>query len=318
MKRLKIIFTTIILATLILGLFFRTFGNNRKYETTEFLFDTYCTITAYSKNAEDAVAAAFDEIARIHKLTDFFDENSDVTRINNSKAKEAIMVDPIVVEILKTALKIGRESDGAFDVTLAPVSMLWKFDEGEGIPPSKEQIKAALAVVKNGGIVIDTEKKTVTKLSDETKIDLGGIAKGYAGDAAAKVLREMGVKAAIVDLGGNISCIGKNPNSKDGKWRIGLQKPFSPTGEYSQTVEINEASVVTSGTYQRYFEYGGERYHHIIDPTTGQPSKQNFNSVTIAGSSSMEADCLATAAYVLGREKGRALAEKYGARIYFN
>ncbi len=318
MKRLKIIFTTIILATLILGLFFRTFGNNRKYETTEFLFDTYCTITAYSKNAEDATRAAFDEIARIHKLTDFFDENSDVSRINNSKANEAVTVDPIVIEVLGKALEMDIESEGAFDVTLAPVSILWKFDEGKPVPPPEEQIKTALAVVENGGIEIDTESVTVTKLSDETKIDLGGIAKGYAGDAAAKTLSEMGVKAAIVDLGGNISCIGKNPNSKDGKWRIGLQKPFAPTGEYSDTVEITEASVVTSGTYQRYFEYGGERYHHIIDPSTGRPAKQDFDSVTIVGSSSMEADCLATAAYVLGREKGKELAKKYGAEIYFN
>ncbi len=318
MKRLKIIFTTIILATLILGLFFRTFGNNRKYETTEFLFDTYCTITAYSKNAEEATRAAFDEIARIHKLTDFFDENSDVSRINNSKTGVAETVDPIVVEILETALEMCKDSAGAFDVTLAPVSMLWKFDEGESVPPTDEQIKTALDIVENGGIVVDKESMTVTKLSDETKLDLGGIAKGYAGDAATKVLREMGVKAAIVDLGGNISCIGENPNSKDGKWRIGLQKPFAPTGEYSDTVEITDGSVVTSGTYQRYFEYSGERYHHIIDPSTGQPSKQEFDSVTVVGGSSMEADCLATAAYVLGREKGAVLAEKYGARIYYN
>ena len=318
MKKLKIVFTTIILATLILGLFFRTCDNNKKHETTEFLFDTYCTITAYSKNAETATREAFDEIARIHKLTDFFDENSDVSRINNSKANEAVTVDPIVIEILETALEMGIESEGAFNVTLAPISMLWKFDEGEPVPPPGEQIKTALDIVENGGIVVDKESMTVTKLSDETNLDLGGIAKGYAGDAAAKVLREMGVKAAIVDLGGNISCIGENPSSKDGKWRIGLQKPFAPTGEYSDTVEITDGAVVTSGTYQRYFEYSGERYHHIIDPSTGQPSKQEFDSVTVVGGSSMQADCLATAAYVLGREKGRALAEKYGADIYFN
>ena len=318
MKKLKTVFVVIILVTLITGLYHKSLSDSRKDEQTEFLFDTYCTITAYSKNAEDATRAAFDEIARIHKLTDFFDENSDVSRINNSKANKAVTVDPIVVEILETALKIGRESDGAFDATLAPVSMLWKFDEGEPVPPTADEVQAALEKVKAGGIEIDAESLTVTKLTDETKIDLGGVAKGYAGDAATKILREMGVKAAIVDLGGNISCIGKNPNSKDGKWRIGLQKPFSPTGEYSDTVEISEGAVVTSGTYQRYFEYGGERYHHIIDPSTGQPSKQDFDSVAVVANSSMEADCLATAAYVLGREKGRALAEKYSVDIYFN
>ncbi len=318
MKKLKTVFVVVILVTLIAGLYLKSLSDSGKDEQTEFLFDTYCTITAYSKNAETATRAAFDEIARIHKLTDFFDENSDVSRVNNSKANEKITVDPIVMEILEKALEIAEASGGAFDVTLAPVSMLWKFGEGEPVPPTADEVQAALAIVENGGITIDKKGMTVTKLSDATKIDLGGIAKGFAGDAAAKVLREMGVRAAIVDLGGNITCIGKNPNSKDEKWRIGLQKPFAPTGEYSETVELAAGAVVTSGTYQRYFEYSGERYHHIIDPLTGQPSRQDFDSVTIVGNSSMEADCIATAAYVLGREKGAALAEKYSADIYFN
>ena len=125
MKKLKTVFVVLILVTLIAGLYLKSLSDSRKDERTEFLFDTYCTITAYSKNAEEATRAAFDEIARIHKLTDFFDENSDVSRINNSKANESVAVDPIVLEILETALEMCKDSEGAFDVTLAPVSMLW-------------------------------------------------------------------------------------------------------------------------------------------------------------------------------------------------
>lgn len=318
MKKLKTAFVVLIIATLFCGLFLRTLDGAQKYERTEFLFDTYCTVTAYSKNADEAVSAAFDEIARIHSLTNFFDETSDVARINCAKKNEKVNVAPTLIAILNIAQEVKLASGGAFDISVAPASMLWKFDEDKPRPPTENDVKAALLSVKNGGIVADTDGMTVTKLSDDTKIDLGGVAKGYAGDAAVRILQDCGVEAAIVDLGGNITCFGKNPNSKDGKWRIGLQVPFKPTGEYGDTVEIFEGAVVTSGTYQRYFEYDGEIYHHIINPQTGYPAVQDFDSVTVVAEDSATADCLATAIYVLGRDNGEVLAKEYGAEIYFN
>ncbi len=317
MKKLKAIFLILLIFTLIFGLAYRAFDRVSKTESTEFLFDTYCTVTAYSKDADAAVSAVFDELSRIHSLTNFFDENSDVSKINRAANGEKVKVDPCVINIISKAQEIKLASDGAFDISIAPASMLWKFDENAPTPPTDEQINQALLSVGNSGLTVDVAEMTVSKVLDTAMIDLGGVAKGYAGDVALKILREYGVEAAIVDLGGNILCYGKNPNSKDGKWRIGLQKPFAPTGEYSNTVQLTEGAVVTSGTYQRYFEHEGEVYHHIIDPKTGRPARQSYQSVTVVAESSMEADCLATAVYVLGREQGETLARSRGAEVYF-
>ena len=120
-----------------------------------------------------------------------------------------------------------------------------------------------------------------------------------------------------MDLGGNITVMGSNPNTKDGRWRIGMQKPYSPTGEFDEVLEVATGAVVTSGTYQRYFERDGIRYHHIIDPHTGYPADRDYSSVTVVAESGLYADCLATACFVLGRDAGEILAEKFGAEIYF-
>lgn len=317
MKKLKIGFVAVLIVTLLCGLCYRAFSGTRKTERTEFLLDTYCTITAFHKDADAALDAAFDEIARIHSLTNFFDETSDVSKINRAKQGEKVRVDEAVISIINTARDMKAASDGAFDVCIAPVSVLWKFDEGEPRPPKDDEIEDALLTVKDGGIVVNNDDMTVTKKTDSTKIDLGGVAKGYAGDAAMRVLREHGVECAVIDLGGNIVCFGENPNSKDGKWRIGLQEPFAPTGEYERIVELTQGTVVTSGTYQRYFTHNDKIYHHIIDPETGYPAKQEYQSVTVVTEDSAVADCLATAVYVLGRDEGVKLAQRYGAEVYF-
>lgn len=317
MKNKKAVFSVIIVLTLICGLAYRNRNTVLKHESSEFLFDTVCSITAYSSAAQDKVAAAFDETARIHRLTDFFDENSDVSKINRAGAGEEVTVDIHTINIIELAQRIGTDSKGAFDITLAPVSELWDFKTDTPVPPDKASVADALELCGRDVLLTDKVKLTVTKAYDQTRIDLGGIAKGYAADAAAELLEKEGVDSAIIDFGGNIVVVGKNPKTSDGKWRIGLQTPFAQTGEYSKTVEITEGGAVTSGTYQRYFEYDGALYHHIINPETGYPAQQSYNSVTVCAPSAAAADALATAIFVLGEEEGKALAEKWGASVEF-
>ena len=132
-----------------------------------------------------------------------------------------------------------------------------------------------------------------------------------------EILTESGVSSFILDFGGNIKTCGKNPTTKNGLWRVGLQKPFAPTGEYSKVIEVLDKAVATSGTYQRNFTFNGTLYHHIIDPASGFPAVQDFESVTVTLESSALADCLSTAVYVLGKEKGLLLLEKFGATAEF-
>lgn len=315
MKKAKWIFVAVLTVTLFAGLLYRYNTKNKGYERTEFLFDTQCTITAYGKDAKVAVDAAFDRIKEIHSITNFYSASSQITEINNGAAETEIPVGKELSEILAAALDVGNTSSGAFDITIAPVTGLWNFS-GSGRVPSDDEIQQSLKLVGMDKLRYDG-KAILIKSADGVKIDLGGAAKGYAGDVAINVLKEYNVTGAIVDLGGNITCFGKNPNNTNGKWRIGLQKPFAPAGEYEDVIEISGGAVVTSGIYQRYFEKDGNFYHHIIDPKTGYPAQAEYSSVTIVADSSLYADCIATACYILGEDKSKELADKYLAEIYF-
>jgi len=315
MKNSKWIFVLVLIVTIFAGLFYRYNIKNNGFEKTEFLFDTQCTITAYGKDAKTAVNAAFDCLAEIHNTTNYYSENSQVTKINNAAAGDEIFIGEEMKKILTATLDVSGSSYGAFDITIAPIMELWNFSDGGNVPKHQE-IQQRLALVGADKLSYDGKSK-LTKTADGVKIDLGGAAKGYAGDVAIEILKGYNVSGAVVDLGGNITCFGKNPNNKNGKWRIGLQKPFAPAGEYNDVIEIEEGAVVTSGIYQRYFENEGKRYHHIINPQTGYPADMDYSSVTIVADSSLYADCLATACYILGKDKGKDLADKYSAEIYF-
>ncbi|MBQ9757449.1 MAG: FAD:protein FMN transferase [Clostridia bacterium] len=316
MKKFVWGFAVVLLLTVFAGLYFRDKLQNPGVEKTEFLFDTYCSVSVYGHNAKEATDEVFRRLDEIHKATNFYSSESEVGKINSAKAGEVIQLSEDMCKILTVAKKIEEASGGAFDISLAPVVSLWEFDKG-GRVPEKSEIKKALELVGSDAIAFDPQVKTVVKNNDDAKIDLGGAAKGYAGDVAVEILRSYGVGGAIVDLGGNICCVGKNQKIKDGKWRIGFQKPFAPSGEYDSVVELDEGSVVTSGTYQRFFEHEGKNYHHIIDPETGFPKDADYSSVTIVGKSSLYGDCLATACFVLGGDEAKELARSFGAEIYF-
>ncbi len=316
MKKFKWGFVIIIVVTLFAGLFYQNVLKDNGYERTEFMFDTQCTVAAYGKDAKAAVEAVFDRLAEIHDATNFFSDDSQVGMINNALAGEEIEVCEDVYQILSAAFEIEGASEGAFDVTIAPVVALWDFAGGGRVPETSE-IAQALESVGNDKILFDRERKIVAKTTDSAKIDLGGVAKGYAGDVAIEVLENFQVDGAVVDLGGNITVMGNNPNTKNGRWRIGMQKPYSPTGEFDEVLEVANGAVVTSGTYQRFFEKDGARYHHIIDPRTGYPADREYSGVTVVAESGLYADCLATACFVLGNDEGQRLAEKFGAEIYF-
>ena len=316
MKRIKYIITSVFIIALIAGYWYFNVYSGGAVKSTQFLFDTTCTVTAYGKNAKEAVSEVFLKIEKINSLTNFYSENSEVSKINSEKANTEIKVSKDILEILSVALDVSKRSGGAFDVTVAPVTELWDFKSGKNTVPDKEDIFEAVKNVGYENIELNTQKSVIIKKNDSVKIDLGGAAKGYACDEAIKILNKYGV-CGIVDLGGNVSCTGENPKSKDKNWRIGLQVPFKPSGEYEKVIEIKSGSVVTSGVYQRYFYDDNRLYHHIINPSDGFPENAEYNAVTVLSDSSLLADCLSTACFVLGKEDGKKLAEKFGAEIYY-
>ncbi len=320
MKKWKFWLSLLFVLLLFGSLWLANSRNNKQYTQTEYFMHTRCMIQVQDArnkdSAETATRKAFEEVAKIHDCTDYYSAASDVSRINAAQGGEAVTIDIRTAEILQTALEVCEQSGGAFDITIAPVKDLWNFS-GEPVLPQAEDIERGLKSVGWQGVMLDMEHMQVTKQSGDTRIDLGGAAKGYAADRAADVLRAEGVTAAMLDFGGNVVVFGQNAKTEDGSWRIGLQKPFAPQGEYGQILTVRDKAIVTSGSYEQNFEQNGKLYHHILNPATGYPAENRFDSVSIVHPSSLTADCLSTACFVLGEEKGKALAEQYGAEIYF-
>lgn len=309
--------------------------NTKEYSETRFLMDTVCTVKVCADD-NNAAKAAGDEVflkaEDIADKADYFSEDSEVAKINNAKANEKVEISNDTFKIISKALEVYYASDGAFDITVAPVKDLWGFSDGDHMPPDDEEIKIALQNVGADNLILseshndnnnDNEninesenniRYFIEKKVDNIKIDLGAAAKGYALDCAKEVIKKYDISYAVIDLGGSIMCIGDNPKRDDKKWVIGLQKPFGDTGEYSKTVEVKDEAVVTSGVYQRFFKWDGVAYHHILDPKTGYPCNTDIDGVSIVADCGLTADCLSTAYMVLGEEAGNNLIKKYGAR----
>jgi len=230
-------------------------------------------------------------------------EGSDVWNINHAQGKPVTVSDD-TLEILECARRVSELSGGMFDVTIAPVSTLWDFTSGEAVLPDADKIAEASAKVDISKLRIDGNRVT---LPEGMMIDLGGIAKGYIGDAVKGYLVGEGVESAILSFGGNIVAIGQKPDGSP--WKVGIQDIDKPTGEYMLVARNFGGSTVTSGIYERGFDLDGVRYHHILDPNTGWPVQNELASVTIFSESSMWGDALATSAFALGTEKGIQLIE---------
>ena len=311
-------------------------ASNQGISKTGFFLDTVCSITIYGLADQDGkLADMTDEelekecyliITDAFKLCSEYEnmlsktiETSDIARINNAEGK-AVTVSDETIEVLKKGLEFGRLSGGAFDITIGKATDLWDFhDNAEtghegGVVPAEKDLRDAISHVNYENIKIEGNRVSLT--DPETEINLGGIAKGYIADKAAEYLEERGVVSAIVDLGGNIVAIGgktsqiaASGDTQETDFKIGIKDPLSSSGGLLELIPCKNKTVVTSGTYERYFEKDGVKYHHILDVNTGYPVDTDVLSVTIIADRGKSADCdgLSTTCLALGMEKGMEL-----------
>ena len=318
--KIKKYMTYILLIVIIITMFS---GCSAQYQTisdTQFILDTVCTITAGGvKNTKELISGAFDVVYKIQSNISYYDSGSTVSIFNSSPAGVPAALDPDTYTIVEKALEVSKASNGAFDITIAPVEELWDFKSESPVPPEQNLINENLKYVGYNNLILDSENKTLTKTIDGVKIDLGGCGKGYACQKALEYIEENYPDSyAILDFGGNVNVYGQNPKKINGSFTVGIQEPFAANGSYSEMVDITSGeSIVTSGTYQRHFYYNNKNYHHILDPSTGTPSDRGFDSVSVISSSSLEADCLSTACLVLGETDGTKLANKFNAKTYW-
>lgn len=268
---------------------------------------TVIEITLFSEDEEAARKAslqAFQEIKRIEQLMSSWIETSDVSRLSRSAGKEWVKVSPETFEVIQKSQKISSLSEGAFDITIAPLTQLWRKARERGVPPSSEEVKKILGLVNFRNLLIHPEGKVFLKKKGMA-IDPGGIAKGYAVDRAFEILTSLGFKNLIVNAGGDLRVGGLKENQP---WSIGIQNPRSAE-KIMATISVSNSAIATSGDYEKFFFHQGKWYHHILNPKTGFPA-DGCQSVTILSKDGMTADGLATAVFVLGSAKGHALCQK--------
>lgn len=275
-----------------------------KATATGFYFDTVVTLTIYGgpEGLTDELLAA---CGRYEQLLSKTIDTSDVSRINHAQG-ETVTVDAETWQILKRAKEISELTEHAFSVTIAPLTAMWDFTGGTQRMPTDEQRLAALPLVDDDRLILG-ENNTVT-LPAGMEIDLGGIAKGYIADQLAEEVRGR-VTGATLNFGGNVYVVGCKPDGS--AFRVGVKNP-QDLATQSAIVSVKDKTVVTSGTYERFFVKDGVTYHHILDPKTGSSAQSDLVSATIVGDSSMDADAFATACIVLGKEKALAMLEQNG------
>jgi thiamine biosynthesis lipoprotein len=281
--------------------------DERVFRQSRLIMGTSVEITVSqidSQRAEEAMAAAFREVERVDRLMSHYRQESEVSQITRHAGKKEIVVSPETLEVVERALYFSRLSGGAFDITIGPVFRLWNFREGK-IPEGKS-LQENLEKVDYRKIKVDRIKSSVYLESQGMVLDLGAIAKGYAVDRASAALRKDGIENFLVAAGGDITVRGVKENGVP--WTIGIQHPRLPS-ELVAKLRPAQAAVSTSGDYKKFFFQGGERYHHILTPSTGLPARE-CQSVTIMAASSMDADALATSVFVLGPKQGFALLER--------
>ena len=271
---------------------------------TGFHFDTVITITLYDSKNEELLNTCFDYCKNFENLVSRTISTSDISRINTASGS-SVEVSDTTIELLKKGIEFGELTDGAFDITIAPLSELWDIKNNPGNVPSDTDISEALSHVNYKNIVI--EGNTVTLTDPEAAIDLGGIAKGYMADQLKEYLLREGVASAIINLGGNVLTIGEKPDGN--AFHIGIQKPFDEKNTTITSVSVKDTSVVTSGSYERYFEVNDTIYHHILNTDTGYPCDNELFSVTILSEKSIDGDALSTSCFALGLEEGQKLIE---------
>lgn len=274
---------------------------------THLAYAAYTTATIDADHIRAAFDAATAEIVRVEKVMTTWDPASEVSRINAGAGGAAVPVGPETFSVIAEAQRSSAASGGCFDITFETLHGLWKFDQDlDPHPPTAKDVKERLRDVGYKHVVLDAAAQTVRIDDPRTRISLGGIAKGYGVDRAAKVLADAGLTSFYVQAGGDLLTRGMKADGTP--WQAGIRDPRGPEGDYFALMPVVDHAFSTAGDYERAYLVDGKRYHHIIDPRTGYPATAS-RSVTIWAPTALQADAIDDAVFILGPEKGLALVE---------
>ena len=303
---------TLLVIVLIVSSFYIVVKNQKedKYSNTYYNLGTINEITLYniSKKDGDRILEKCSSI-----LTDIDDKmssqitSSEISKINENAGKDYVKVSEDTFKVIKESLKFSKMSNNTFDISIGPIIDLWGIGTENARVPSKDEIESKLSLVNYEYIMLDESNTSVKLAKENMKIDLGGIAKGYAADKIYEYLKEEKLESALINLGGNIYVLGSKEDNQP--FSIGIQDPTQPRGNSIGNIKVSDKSVVTSGIYERYLKKDDKVYHHMLNPNNGYPFDNELSSVTIVSDQSMVCDALSTTVFGLGVEKGLELVE---------
>lgn len=243
---------------------------------------------------------AIAEVKRIENLISDWIPTTPLSQINQNAGKQPVKVPLELIELIERSIKISKLTDGAFDISYASMDRIWKFDGSMKEMPSPEAIKKSVEKVGYENIIIDKEKQTVFLKLEGMKLGMGGIGQGYIADKIKALLLSKGCVAGLVNVSGDISTWGKQPNGE--QWKVGIKNPINKNKIFA-TFPLEDTAVETSGSYEKYVTFNGKRYSHIIDTRTGYPAT-GLISVSVFAKTTELADALATGVFVMGKEAG--------------
>lgn len=283
------------------GMVYRTFFilPYEQHEKTVYAMDTQITLTAYGTRGQVGLEAAEREIYRLEKLLSATDEHSDIYAVDHSGGR-AVPVAADTAEAVAFALAMADKTGGALEPTLYSIVKAWGFTSGQYRIPSDDELAGLLSLTDYKKVFV--QGNTII-MPAGTELDLGAVGKGFAGDKVISLLKEKGIRSALINLGGNVQALGTKPDGSN--WRVGIKSPDN--SDYLGIVKIADCAVVTSGAYERFFiGADGRKYGHIINPATGKPVDNGILSVTIIAPQGRSADALSTAMFVMGKDDAMA------------
>lgn len=308
-KNLKIIASLLVLVILI-GVYI--FGKQNKKEDVSATYYYLGTVNDIKilkdnkKHSEEILKKSEKILIDVHNKMSSQLSNTEVDKVNKNAGIKPVKVSEETFYVMENALKYAGLTEGVFDPSIGAISSLWNIGNEEARVPKNEEIKDNLKFVNYKNVLLNKKQNTIFLKEKGMKIDLGAIAKGYAADRIANLMKDEKISSAIINLGGNVYVVGKKDDSN---FKIGIQAPYEKKSEAIGYIKGSDISVVTSGTYERYIKDGDKIYHHMMDPKTGYPFDNNLNSVSIISKVSMDGDALSTSTYGLGIEKGKIFIE---------
>ena len=278
------------------------------FETQELIMGTVVSQKVYGVHAKEASFKASLRLKGLESLLSFHIPESELCRFNRHAGMGEMKLSPELFFLFKKSLAYSAATGGAFNILVGPLVKRWKVTAEDADVPTQKEIDELLPLICYEDLVLNEEKGTASLKKKGQMADLGGIAKGFASDEVIAIYKQMGIRSAILDIGGNIGLLGKNPEGRP--WRVGIQDPEKPRGEYLGFLDLTDRSLSTSGAYERFFEKNGKIYHHIIDPATGYPSDSGLLSASIIAGCSVDSDAFSKI-FVMGAEKGIAVIKHF-------